>query len=59
MNRPLGKTGGESPYLRVRIPQDMLEAIEKLALADDRTLSNLVRKVLREFIESKRKKGGR
>jgi len=53
----LGKKG-ESPPLRVRLPQEMMEAIRKLAEADERTVSNYIRKVLKEHIDS-RKKGGR
>lgn len=44
---------GESPFLRVRLPVEMLEALRKLADADERTVSNLVRKVLKDFIQSK------
>lgn len=47
---------GESPFLRVRLPEEMLVALRKLADADERTVSNLVRKVLKEFIQSKQGK---
>ena len=50
---------GESPPLRVRLPEEMLEELRKLADAEDRTLSNYARKVLKDHLESRKKKGGR
>jgi hypothetical protein len=46
---------GESPFLRVRLPEEMLRELRKLADADERTVSNLVRKVLKDFIQTKQR----
>lgn len=50
MRRPVGRSG-KSEFLRVRITGDVLSALRRLAEADDRTVSGLVRKILRDFLE--------
>ena len=45
VRQSIGK-GGESPFLRVRVPQEMLDSLRELAEKDGRTLSNYVRWVL-------------
>ncbi len=46
---------GESPFLRVRLPEGMLQELRKLAEEDERNVSSLVRKVLKDFIQSKQR----
>ncbi len=38
-----------------RIPDELRAALEKLAKEDGRTLSNLIIKILRDYVESKYK----
>lgn len=51
----LGAQGpkGESPMLRIRVPQDLLEKLEKQATAEKTTVSAIVRR----FIEAGVKRG--
>lgn len=46
MNEPLSK-------IQVNIPADLLEQITALAVADDLSLSNYCRRVLRDHVEKK------
>ncbi len=39
-------------YVGVRIPPDILAALGKLALADDRTVSYMINKILAEYLRA-------
>lgn len=55
MRQSLGGKG-ESPFLRVRVPQPLLDALRKLAqVADEGNVSIYVRRVLREHVAGKQK----
>ncbi|MBI4564660.1 MAG: hypothetical protein HY716_08230 [Planctomycetes bacterium] len=54
--KPLGGKG-ESPFLRVRVPSEMLEALRRLAARDRRKLSDYVRLLIEDHLAMKRKRG--
>jgi len=58
MGRELDKGKGASPFLTVRTPRALLDALERLAASDRRTLSDYVRLVLADHVAAKRKKKG-
>jgi len=59
MRKSLGGKG-ESPFLRVRVPRELLDALRKLAqVADEGNVSLYVRRILAEHFAGKKMKGGR
>lgn len=42
----------DDPQLRVRIPQDLKDALDKIALKNDRTLTAEITRRLRDSLES-------
>jgi predicted transcriptional regulator len=53
---PRKKKNPKTQFLSVRVTPEIRQALEKIAASEDRTLSWLVGKIVREYLESRRKK---
>jgi hypothetical protein len=42
------------PLIGLRVPPEVKAALEKLAKADDRTISYVINKILREYLRAKK-----